>query len=432
MKDVISPNPGVFVDEPPPRRSRKGLVVLALIAVAVILVWGILSRRGHYAQLQRINAEEAVQAVQAIHPVAGPSARPLDLPGQVHAWFAAPIYAQVSGYVTHWYKDYGAKVKAGDLLATIDAPELDEQYASAQARLLVAQTQYRLAQVTARRWQALAHTQAVSQQQVDVQTANAAAEKAKVSAAEHDVARYQALESFKRVVAPFDGVVTSRKTDVGAYVNANGGAAGATGKSTELFSVADIHKMRVFVSVPQDYAAVLRPGLTATISLPQFPGRRFTATFDTSAHAVDPLSRTVTTELIVDNPDGIIWPGAYTSVHFMVPSNPDIVIVPEQSLLFRAHGMQVAIINPDHTVTLRNVKVGLNLGRTVQVIEGLKLGDLIVNNPSEGLIDGEKVDVVPGAPGIQPDVKFRAMPTKKSLSDAQKLKVEAAKGGDSE
>ena len=227
------------------------MIVIVLVAIGLV-AWGIVGRVRAVANLRDVAREDAVPDVQVIAPAPGPQSRSLSLPGTIHAWYAAPIYAQVSGYVRRWYKDYGATVKTGDLLATIDAPGLDEQFETAKANLAVIQAKYKLAAVTAKRWRALSGTQAVSQQEVDVQTASAESELAQVQAAVHELARYQALEGFKNVVAPFDGVVTARNTDVGAYVNAAGGDASARGGSSELFNVADIHKMRVFVSVPQE------------------------------------------------------------------------------------------------------------------------------------------------------------------------------------
>ena len=346
--------------------------------------------------------------MQLIAPAPGPTARLLSLPGTIKAWYTAPIYAQVSGYVRMWNKDYGAAVKAGDLLATIDAPGLDEQYETAKANLAVAQAQYKLAAVTAKRWKALSGTQAVSQQEVDVQAASAESELAQVQAAQHEVARYQALEQFKNVVAPFDGVVTARNTDVGSYVNAAGGDANPRGGSSELFSVADLHRMRVFVSVPQDYAGMLKPGLTATLSLSQFPDKLFQANFETTANSFNAQTRTVVTELTVANPSHAIWPGTYTDVHFTTGADPDVLIVPEQALMFRAEGMQVALVRPDGTVHLQDVKLGLNLGQTVQVLAGLKRTDRLVDNPSAGLLEGEKVQAVQGVPGIAPAADFKA------------------------
>ncbi len=417
--------------------NRGRLLGAAALVVVGLVAFGIVGRQNHVDDLRAVGDEEAIPQVQVISPIRGPSTRTLELPGNISAWYSALIYAQVSGYVKMWYKDYGATVKAGELLATIDAPGLDEQFATAQANLNVAQARYQLAAVTAGRWKALSGTQAVSRQEVDVQVAGANTQQALVQAAQHEVARYQALEQFKNVVAPFDGVVTARNTDVGNYVNAAGGDARTGGGSAALFSVADIHKLRVYVSVPQDYSAMLKPGLTATLSLPQYPERRFDAQFLTTAKAFNPQTRTVITELTVDNPAHEIWPGTYAEVHFVLSADPNIMIVPEQALLFRAQGIQVVLVRPDDTVHLQNVKLGLNLGQTVQVVAGLKLDDRLVNNPSAGILEGEKVQVVPGAPGIAANPRFQAADNSQAgannpsmrMSVAQREKIEAARGG---
>lgn len=412
-----------------PRRPKVRLLtgIALLIALALVAV-GIIQRHSNVVELRDVANEDAIPPVQVISPMPGPPTRTMTLPGNIRAWYSAPIYAQVSGYVSKWYKDYGATVKAGQLLASIDAPAVDEQYESAQANLDVARTNYNLAVVTAKRWTALAGTEAVSQQEVDVQVANAAAQKAQARAAEHQVARYKVLEGFKDIVAPFDGVVTSRNTDVGNYVNAAGGDVSARGAADELFSVADIHEMRVFVSVPQDYSSFLKPGLTASLSLPQYPGRKFEATFDTTANAFDPQTRTVVTELLVANPDHLIWPGTYADVHFVIPSDPNILIIPEQALLFRAEGMQVALVGPDDKVHLQDVKLGLNLGQTVQVISGLRQSDKLVVNPSAGILEDEKVRIVTGAPGVALAAQSPARaPVPGNLNAEQSAKVEAAR-----
>jgi len=379
---------------PSSRLTPRAWAGIAALAVLCIVAWGAFERWHNLHELQQIADEDAVPVVQVISPAPGPVTRTLTLPGNVRAWYSAPIYAQVSGYVRHWYKDYGAQVKAGDVLATIDAPAVDEQYQSALADLDVARTHYNLAQLTAKRWLALAGTQAVSQQEVDVKVADAAAQQALVRAAAHGVARYRVLEGFKNIVAPFDGVVTSRNTDTGNYVNAAGGDVSSRGAADELFSVADIHEMRVFVSVPQDYATMLKPGLTATLSLPQFPGKTFAATFDTTANAFDPQTRTVITELLVPNPDRLLWPGSYASVTFNVPLDQSVPVVPEQALLFRAEGEQVAVVDASNRVHLRTVKLGLNFGKTVQILSGINMNDRIVASPSAGLLDGETVRIV--------------------------------------
>jgi membrane fusion protein, multidrug efflux system len=393
-----------------PTAWSKWLLILGALA-AVLVAAGVIDRERNLSMLQRVADDNAVPVVQVTQPEPGPIMHTLTLPGNIHAWYSAPIYAQVSGYVQRWYKDYGAPVKAGDVLANIDAPAVDEQYQSALADLDVAKTNYNLAQVTAQRWLALAGTQAVSQQEVDVKVADEQAQKARVRVAQHEVQRYQVLEGFKRIVAPFDGVVTSRNTDIGNYVNAAGGDVGSRGAADELFSVADIHEMRVFVSVPQDYAAMLRPGLTATLSLPQYPDKVFNATFDTSANAVDPQTRTVVTELLVPNPDHLLWPGTYASVHFNMPLDKGVLVVPEQALLFRADGMQVALVDQNDHVHLQDVRLGLNFGKTVQVLSGLTPSDRLIVSPSAGLLEGqtvqvadhavntERADPVPAGPG---------------------------------
>ncbi|GBQ93512.1 multidrug efflux pump acriflavin resistance protein AcrB/AcrD/AcrF [Acetobacter nitrogenifigens DSM 23921 = NBRC 105050] len=380
--------------------GRGRLAVIVVIALALVLaVWGLVQRHGAYVDLAKKTTEASFPRVQLISPSPGPTSRKLDLPSNISAWYLAPIYAQVSGYVKMWYKDIGAKVHKGDLLAEIQTPGLDAQYAASKANLDVALARYKIADVTAKRWKALQGTQAVSQQEVDVQAANAAAQQAQVEAAQHDVEQFQALEAFKRIVAPFDGVVTARFADVGDYVNAGRGDVNSNGTATELFSVADVHAMRVYVSVPQDYADIVGPDLQATLTLPQFPDRVFHARYLTTAGAFDTNTRTVRTELMVDNDDGVLWPDSYATAHFVAPGDPSILTLPEGALIFRAEGMQVAMVDATNHVHLVPVKVGTNLGTMVQILSGLKREDKVINNPSAGLLDGEEVRVVPGTPG---------------------------------
>jgi membrane fusion protein, multidrug efflux system len=376
--------------------KRRAVLTFALLVVAVValVAYGIAKRERALSTLRLVSTQQAVPPVEIITPQSGPSTRPLVLPGTVRAWFEAPIFAQVAGYVQSWNEDYGAPVKAGQLLATIDAPSLDAQYAAAKANLRVAEANYRLAVSTAARWQALAGTPAVSKQEVEVQVAGAEARKAEVEAAKQNVDRYAALEAFKRVVAPFDGVVTARLTDVGKYVNAAGGDAGARASSTELFTVADVHEMRVFVAVPQDYADQLGAGLTATIRLPSQPGKPITAKFLTTARAFNTDTRTAVTELTVNNSNHALWPGTYVDVVFQVPTDPTILTMPEQALIFRAAGTQVAIVDAQNRAHLRDVTLGQNLGQMVQVTSGLSAGDRLVNNPPAGLLEGQNVQPV--------------------------------------
>jgi RND family efflux transporter MFP subunit len=381
------------------RRRTLWIIGLPVAVLAALLLYGIATRELALSALARVSNEQAVVPVQIISPEKGPATRPLVLPGTVRAWYEAPIFAQVAGYVQGWSADYGATVKAGQLLATIDAPSLDAQYAAAKANLKVAQANYQLAVSTAARWQALAGTPAVSNQEVEVQTAGAAARKAELEVSAQDVARYAALEAFKRVVAPFEGVVTARLTDVGSYVNAAGGDLSARGSSAELFTVADVHEMRVFVSVPQDYASLLTPQTTATLHQPLQPGKSLEAKFLTTARAFNANTRTAVTELTVDNSNRALWPGTYVDVVFQVPTDPTVLTMPESALIFRADGAQVAIVDTQNRVHLRNVTLGQNLGQTVQVTSGLSPGDKLVNNPPAGLLEGQSVKPVTPAVG---------------------------------
>ena len=381
--------------------KRRTLLIfwLPVVALAALLLYGVVARERALAALTRVSSEQAIIPVQIISPQRGPSTRPLVLPGTVRAWYEAPIFAQVAGYVHGWNADYGATVKAGQLLATIDAPSLDAQYAAAKANLRVTQANYQLAVSTAARWQALAGTPAVSKQEVEVQTAGAAARKAEMEVSVQDVARYAALEAFKRVVAPFDGVVTARLTDVGSYVNAAGGDVSVRGNSAELFTVADVHEMRVFVSVPQGYASLLGPKTTATLHQPSQPGKSIEAKFLTTAKAFDANTRTAVTELTVDNPNHALWPGTFVDVEFQVPTDPTVLTMPESALIFRADGVQVAIVDAQNRIHLHNVTLGQNLGQTVQVTSGLSPGDKLVNNPPAGLLEGQSVQPVTPAMG---------------------------------
>ncbi|GBQ95889.1 efflux RND transporter periplasmic adaptor subunit [Asaia lannensis] len=380
-------------------RKRGRLIILIVLGVAVLIAaWGIIGRSMHYSTLREEADDNARARVSLINPQPGPEVRHLDLPANLAAWYQAPIYAQVSGYVKMWYKDYGAHVKSGELLAEISTPSLDAQYEAAKANYNVVLARYKLAVITAKRWADLRDTQAVSRQEVDVQAANAAAQKAQVDQAQHEVERYEALENFKRIVAPFDGIVTSRLVNVGDYVNAGGGDVNARGNASELFTVADTHRMRVFVAVPQDYAAVISDKLAAKLTLPQFPGRVYDASFLATAQAFNAATRTVTTELELDNKDGSLWPDSYATAHFTAPGEPGVLIVPVNSLIFRAQGTQLATVIDNH-VHLIDVKTGINYGMTIQILGGVSAKDQIVANPTADMLEGDEVKVVAATRG---------------------------------
>ena len=385
--------------------SRRLILVAggALVLAIVIAVGGILIRAHDESALAKQTDADAVPAVDVIRPRQNEPQATLSLPGDVQAWFEAPIYAQVSGYLRMWYKDIGAPVKAGDLLGIIDAPELDQQLHAAQARKAAAVADEKLAEVTAARWRHLLPTNAVSQQSVDVAVSDAAAKQAAVVAAQAEVERLQALEGFKRLVAPFDGVVTVRRTDVGALIKAD------SLPGPELFAVADIHAMRVYVRVPQSYAAQVKIGMPADLHLPEYPDRIFPAKVITVAHQVNEQSRTMLVELEAPNPGHLLSPGSYARVDFKLTPYRKALIVPTSALIFQEHGMQVATVGNNARVDLKEIRIGRDFGTEVEVIAGLNPNDKVIDNPPDSITSGEKVKVV-GNHGSPPDRTARNAP----------------------
>ncbi len=329
------------------------------------------------------------------------------LPGTVQAWYETPIYARVNGYLKDWYFDYGAHVQKGDLLAEIDAPDLDAQLAAAEAKLnsaratvKVREAEKQFAETTYERWRdspkGVVSVQEQEGKQADYNSAAARlnAATAEVAADQGEVDRLKALEEFKRITAPFDGVVTARETDIGALINA-----GSERNGPELFRVADIHKMRIYVQVPQQLSAGIRQGLVAELHLPQYPNKTFKATVATTSNAINLSARTLLVELHADNPDGLLQPGAYAGVDFELPSTPDVVRIPTSALIFRERGMEVATIGPDDKIELKPITLGRNLGTEVEVIRGLTLADRVVNSPPDSLAAGDTVHVAGEQPG---------------------------------
>jgi membrane fusion protein, multidrug efflux system len=388
--------------KPASRHFGRLAIAVCVVAVVGIAAYGIWSRHASVERLQQVADDASLPRVEAISPKPGPDEQSLTLPGEIAAWNEAQIYGQVSGYVSHWYKDYGARVKAGDVLATIDTPGLDAQFEASKASLAVAQAKSNLADLTAKRFDALTGTAAVTQQDIDDKNATAAEQKAEVAAAQQNVDHYQAMIGFKKLVVPFDGIVTARRVNIGDFINAAGGDATQRSSAQALFSVGDIHKLRVFVSVPQDFASILKPDLKAVLHPLNNPGQSIPAQFLTMAGAVDRSTRTVVTEFVIDNPQEDLWPGAYVDVDLKFPSDPNILIVPSQALLFRAQDMQVALLDGEDRVHLQGVTLGRNLGLNVQIVAGLKATDRIVANPSLGLLDGQQVKVVQATQGYQP------------------------------
>jgi RND family efflux transporter MFP subunit len=400
------PHPPHDTASPPRNLRRIGLIaVLASIAIAG---FGILQRRSHEAEVAQWTKEQAIPTVAVITPRAGAATQRLVLPGTVQAWYEAPIYARVPGYLKNWNFDYGAHVKKGDVLAEIETPDLDAQLMAAQAKLnsaravvKVREAEEQFAQSTYQRWRdspkGVVSVQEQESKQADYNSAKArlSSATAEVAADQGDVDRLQAMESFKNITAPFDGVVTARETDVGALINAGSGTGGGSGP--ELFKVADIHMMRVYVQVPQQLSAGIKAGLKAELQLPQYPNKTFKATVATTSSSINTNARTLLVELHADNPDGELQPGAYAQVDFELPTDPNIVRVPTSALVFRERGMEVAMIGPGDTIELRPIKLGRNLGTEVEVVQGLTLSDRLVNSPPDSLASGDKVRVA-GAP----------------------------------
>jgi multidrug efflux system membrane fusion protein len=376
-------------ENPSPRKSRGPLIFgLIVLAVAVGLgVSGVMDRKKAEAELVKATDAAAIPTVAVIKPVPNQHADELVLPGDVESWYEAPIYARVNGYVKMWYRDIGARVKANDLLAEIDTPDLDQQYAEAKAAYARAVADQKLADVTAQRWKRLLASDSVSHEDTDVKVYDDEAKHAVVAAAQANVSRLEALETFKRIVAPFDGVVTARRTDIGALVNAGGGT------GPELFTVADIHKMRVYVRIPQIYISRIKSGMEADLYMPEYPNEVFPAKLNTTANAVSPDSRTLLVELWADNPDGKLQPGTYANVHFKLPPNPSTVRVPVSALMFQQHGLQVAVVDATRHVKMHDVTIGLDMGADVEIISGLAATDRVINSPPDSLSPGDLVNV---------------------------------------
>jgi len=378
---------------------RGKLVTISAILLCVMyLGYRIYDTKSDAALLRQHTLEESVPTVAVITPKPGAQTETITLPGNVQAWFQAPIYAQVSGYVKMWYKDYGALVKKGDVLAEINAPALDAQYEQAKADLQSERARYALADITAKRWVALRKNHAVSEQSISVQEANAKAELAKVRASEQNVRNFEALIRFKTIVAPYDGVVIDRNINVGDYVNKEGTISSPNAVSN-LFTVADVTMLRLFVSVPETFGPFLRPGMTADVTVPQLPNRHFTAKFLTVARGFDVSTRTAITVFTIDNEDKALWPGSYAKVELTAPVDRQIHTIPSTALVFQEHGTQVAIVTKDDRIHLQPITVSKLFANAVEVAEGISTSDRIVNNPSAALLEGDKVRVVTPASG---------------------------------
>jgi RND family efflux transporter MFP subunit len=373
------------------KRKRRGWQLAALTATVVVLVGaifaGVAGRLDAEQKLARTTLEAAVPSVTVIHPQAGAPNQEIVLPGYTQAFTDTPVYARTSGYLKAWHFDIGAHVRKGDLLAEIDTPELDQQLRQARADLATAQANLQLAAITAKRNEELLKTRSVSTQDRDNADWALAADRAIVQSNEGNVARLAQLQSYERVYAPFDGIITARNTDIGALIGAD-----ANSPSKELFHLAAIDTLRVYVAVPEPYSGAAQAGATATLTLDEFPGQSFHGTLVRSANAIDLSSRTLLVEVDVDNPAGRLLPGAYTSVHLSLPSAVQSATVPANTLLFRKEGLRTAVVRNGHA-QLVPVIIGRDYGQTVEILSGLRPTDEVVVDPSDSLISGTVVRI---------------------------------------
>lgn len=384
----MSPDPAAR-----PRRGVRVAVAALLLVAIVVAATGIASRQSQASRLRERAEAQSVPTVAVVPPGRAGDALPLELPARLEAFARAPIHARVSGYLKRWVADIGTPVKAGQLLAEIETPELDQQLAQAQAELATARASAALAASTARRWQSLLATDSVSRQEADEKAADAAARQSVVNALTANVERFQATKGFARIVAPFDGVVTARATDVGALVSV-GGAQGS-----ELFVVSDTRRLRVYVNVPQSYAGAVRRGMPAEVIVPEQPGRRHPATVHSLAQAINSASGAMLVQLLADNAGGTLLPGAFARVVFRLPGNARALTIPPSALIFDRSGLRVATVGPQDRVVMKRVTIARDLGTVVEIADGLAPDDRVIESPPDGVGDGDPVRVAGAAAG---------------------------------
>jgi RND family efflux transporter MFP subunit len=390
-KKTSQPDPHLSSAGGAQQKSGHGVLiaVIAVLVVIAIVVAGVVPRLRAKAALRVETNSLAVPEVAVIQPQRGSTAQEIVLPGNIQAFIDAPIYARTNGYLKVWYSDIGVHVKKGQLLAEIDTPEVDKQLAQARADLNTAQANENLSQITFNRFEGLKNTDSVAVQDVDNAAGDFAAKKAMVNSARSNVNRLEDLQSFEKIYAPFDGVITARNTDVGQLIDS--GSAGGVAK--ELFHIAAIRTLRVYINVPQQYSVAAKPGILADLTLAQFPGRKFQGKLVRTANAIDLASRTLLVEVDVDNSTGELLPGAFTEVHLKLPMEIPSYILPVNALIFRAQGLQVATVENGNQAKLVTIVLGRDFGATVEVISGLTGDDKVIVSPPDSIVDGEQVKI---------------------------------------
>src|SRR6266481_3617806 len=373
------------------KRSRKSWLLLAItvIAVAALLISGIWSRLKARTALNTETAQAALTAVSVVSPKQTAPADEIILPGNVQPFINSPIYSRTNGYLKKWYFDIGAHVKKGQLLAVIETPEVDQELQQARSNLLTAKANLELASITKTRYQGLLKSNAVSQQDADNAVGTYNANKAIVEADKAAVEQYSALVSFEKIYAPFDGVITARNTDIGDLINSGSGG----GVKTDLFHIAQPGKLRVYVNVPEEYSRGVKVGMTADLSLAEFPGRRFQGKLVRTADAINMTTRTLLMEIDVANPTSTVLTGSYAEVHLKVPAPPSTFIIPVNTLIFRSEGLRVGIVK-DGKVALTAVTPGHDFGNQIEVVSGLKPDDQVIINPPDSIVTGQPVQIV--------------------------------------
>jgi RND family efflux transporter MFP subunit len=362
---------------------------IAAIVVAALLISGIRSRLGARAALDTETAQAALTAVSVVSPKRTSPADEIILPGNVQPYISSPIYARTNGYLKKWYFDIGAHVKQGELLAVIETPEVDQQLEQARSNLLTAQANLELASITKTRYQGLLKSNAVSQQDVDNAVGTYNANKAIVEADKAAVQQYSALVSFEKVYAPFDGVITARNTDIGDLINSGS----SSNVKTDLFHIAQPGKLRVYVNVPEEYSRGITVGMTADLTLAEFPGRKFKGKVVRTADDINVTTRTLLIEIDVDNPTGTLLTGSYAEVHLAVPTQSSTFLIPVNTLLFRTEGLRIGIVK-DGRVVLTTVTPGHDFGDQIEIVSGLKSDDQVIVNPPDSLVSGQEVEIV--------------------------------------
>ena len=375
----------------PGRRRFAFWLVVFVIIVAAVVAAGIIPRINSRAALRIETTQLATPAVSVVRPKLAQPAMEVVLPATIQPWTDAPIYARTNGYLRHWYADIGARVHSGQLLAEIDTPEVDQQLRQARADLATAKANFDLAGITTARYRDLLKTDSVSKQDADNAAGDFEAKRAIVQSAEANVKRLEELQSFQKIYAPFDGVITARNIDVGALIDA--GSSG--GPARELFHLAATHRLRVYVNVPQTYSQAARPGLVAELRLSEFPGRHFTGTLINTASSIDTATRTLLAQFEVANPSGELLSGAFAEMRLKLPADHPSYILPVNTLLFRSEGLRVVAVGPDSKAILVPITLGRDFGNEVEVIDGLNGDEQVITDPPDSVVSGELVRVVP-------------------------------------